>query len=469
LTTQHDAERRQAYVHDLEDKIKSYDETSVTSSGSITDLKRELARFKDTESHSTQYIVDLETRLARADESVLGLQKTVEQLEYDVERRRAEVENLQGRLDAITKDGEAWRDDLERRERRVQDLEQRMQEWERVRAEAGDQRARLGAIVDGVEQEKRALETPPGSPRTTPALLNGHVTEPVSEPVTPVQVHHPISSGLEVQIASLQETHAATLADLSSVAAKYRDALREISDLAAQIQELKLNGEASSESGSVPASDRLELQTARRRLAPDSPTSRRLFGRNAASTESLRSRSLSQSLSLSQELSSAHGRKTSLSSAGASSPLAASPRVRPLALSLSFPAGVAVDGGRSAVSMEKEIKALQDVLKEREAEIAALETTLRERGPAAPAPVPALMLTPEQLSSPESPSPGSAAARLTPNTLRQFGEIRKAIGNGHTAMDTDASSTLDSVSEEDENLDRLNELMRLVWLWYNTS
>ena len=73
----------QAYIRDLEDKVKNYDESSVTSSGSISDLRRELAKYRDTESHSTQYIADLEARLARADESVLTLRDTVEQLEQD--------------------------------------------------------------------------------------------------------------------------------------------------------------------------------------------------------------------------------------------------------------------------------------------------------------------------------------------------------------------------------------------------
>jgi DNA repair exonuclease SbcCD ATPase subunit len=452
----------QAYVHDLEEKIKTYDETSVTSSGSITDLRRELVRVKDTESHSSQYIAELEARLARADESVLTLRQTVERLEQDVERRRADAEGLQDRLDALTKDAEAWRSDLDQREKRVHELEQRMQEWERVRADAGDQRTRLGAIVDGVEQEKKALETPPASPKLAP--VNGHADAgPGSEPATPVQKQHSLNtSGLDLQLVALQETHAATLADLSSVSAKYRDALREISDLASQIQELKLNSDAPSETGSLGSlsPDRAEAMAvlqARRRIGTDSPN-RRLVFRHAASSESLHSRSLSQSLSLSQELSSAHGRKTSFSSAGTNSPLASPRLVRPPTLSISLPSA---SDQRTVASMKEEIMRLQEVLKEREAEIAVLETTLRAQPPAQ-AHTPEMPGSPESLGSP-GPSldaPPSASERLTPNTLRQFGEIRKAIGNGHT--DTDASSTLDSVSEADENLDRLNELMRWV-------
>ena len=46
------------------------------------------------------------------------------------------------------------------------------------------------------------------------------------------------------QLTVLQQTHQATLRDLSAVADKYRDALRKISDFAAQIQEAKLQSAA---------------------------------------------------------------------------------------------------------------------------------------------------------------------------------------------------------------------------------
>ncbi|KAK0228090.1 hypothetical protein IW262DRAFT_1251399, partial [Armillaria fumosa] len=84
-----------AYVRDLEEKMKTCDETSITSSERMSDLKREVARFKDSESHSTKYIADLEARLARSDELILALQQTVENLEREVDRRRDEVESLQ--------------------------------------------------------------------------------------------------------------------------------------------------------------------------------------------------------------------------------------------------------------------------------------------------------------------------------------------------------------------------------------
>jgi kinesin family protein 4/21/27 len=104
------------------------------------------------------------------------------------------------------------------------------------------------------------------------------------------------NSALESQLLVLQQTHTATLADLSSVTAKYREALREISDLAAQIQEAKLND-------TVPESplDRsIEIPPLRRRVTSGriressepqlNSAGRRLFFRQAASAESLHAR-----------------------------------------------------------------------------------------------------------------------------------------------------------------------------------
>lgn len=283
-------------MRDLEEKMKTYDETSVSSSGSITDLRRELSRFKDTESHSSQYIIDLEARLARSDESILALQQTVERFERECERRREEVKVLQSRLDALMQDGAEWRTDLERREQKVKELEAKMQEWEKKRCEVGEECMRLGTVVDDVEQAKRDLEESSTRP-TTPTQMNGINGSSLasSEPPSPGPPPDTPRLAVETQLASLQETHAATLADLSSVTSKYRDALREISDLAAQIQEAKLNNSATDLLMSPDKLGDAPPIGARRRVVGEG-TNRRLFFRQAASSESLHSRCVHASL-----------------------------------------------------------------------------------------------------------------------------------------------------------------------------
>jgi chromosome segregation ATPase len=244
----------------------------------MTDLKRELLKVKDTESHLSKYILDLEARLAKADESILSLQQTIEQLENDSERRRAEVELLQSRLDLLNKDGASWRTDLEERERKLRSLELKMEEWERRKEEASVDRERLNGIVEDVAQARRSIRVH--------ASTNGALT-PQSD------AESIASNDTEAQLASLQQTHAATLADLSSVTAKYRDALREISDLAAQIQEAKLSSPAIVES-LTPGEKGGDTLAYRRRVSPRSREStdhgKRLFFRQAASMESLHAR-----------------------------------------------------------------------------------------------------------------------------------------------------------------------------------
>ncbi|KAG6814559.1 hypothetical protein H0H92_000087 [Tricholoma furcatifolium] len=473
----------EAYIRDLEEKIKSYDETSMTSSESLTDLRREVIRFKDAESSSAKYIAELEARLGRSDESVLSLQRTVEKLENECERRQDEVKTLKSRLDGLREDGENWRSDLEERERKVKELELKMTEWEAKRKEASDMRNRLGEVVGEVASARKSLEidlasvpqTTEGTPSSSSPITSG---ERLPESLTTASVPDPL---LEKQLLALQQTHTATLADLSSVTAKYRDALREISDLAAQIQEAKLSNSepVRSESPEKIA----ESPLPRRRMTGGrvrdvdqyNSSGRRLFFRQAASTESLHARSLSQSQSLSQELSSVHSRKTSLSSHGTSSSHSPSNShshassyfsgVRPnLSISLPSPSPSPVNGSeRSVSSLEKEIMRLQEVLKEREAEITVLEESLKESREEKVVLSSSMRVIEEQPSNLDGKINGAAAAAtLSPKTLNQFDHIRKTMENGHGYAHTDTGSDINSVSvlsEADESLERLNELM----------
>ncbi|KAF6764027.1 kinesin [Ephemerocybe angulata] len=475
----------EAYIRDLEEKMKAYDETTMTSSESMTDLKKEVARYKEAEAHSGKYIADLEARLAKSDESVLALRQGVENLEVECERRQQEVESLQSRLDTFKKDGESWVTDLEDRERKLKVLEEKMSDWEKKKNEANEARARLGEVVEEVASARRSLEIDlsklPAHPIVTaPSPISE--SPPTSEMFAPSQAPDIPGSALEAQLLALQQTHTATLADLSSVTSKYRDALREISDLAAQIQEAKLSNSAPLDSV-IPESPAPETPTFRRRMAStrsreSSESSshaasggRRLFFRQAASTESLHARSLSQSQSLSQELSSVHSRKTSLSSHGTSSSHSPSNSHsfnglthRPN-LSISLPSlSPTINGNeRSVSSLEKEIIRLQEVLRERETEITALEASLKESQRAS-------LEAEAAASSVKGPAlngvngftridNGDAAllnAALSPRTIDQFDHIRKTMeGNGH-ATHSEAPS---SVMSDDESLERLNELM----------
>jgi peptidoglycan hydrolase CwlO-like protein len=403
----------------------------------MTDLKREVARYKDTESYSGKYITDLEARLARADESVLALQQTVEKLEKESDRRREEVEVLQTRLENLKSDGSSWRTDLEERERKVKELE-----------EAAEERLRLGSVVGEVALARKSMES----------LSTGTDTNGISTPVSGTSTPNRVDLSHESQLVALQQTHTATLTDLSSVTSKYRDALREISDLAAQIQELKLSNPVAP-SPLTPTFSSHDIHSLSRRLTGGrsregsepqvNGQGRRLFYR-AASTDSLHSRSLSQSQSLSQELSSARSRKASTSSHGTNGSLSHSPssRSKPnLSISLS---GAAINPNeRSVTSLEKEIMRLQEVLNQREAEITMLEGSLKEKE-RTPASSPLPMTAEEHLEGDID-----VESHLSPQTMNKFDDIRRsmALPNGH------AEPKEESIPDSDASLQRLNELM----------
>ena len=97
---------------------------------------------------------------------------------------------------------------------------------------------------------------------------------------------------------------------------------------------------------------------------------------------------------------------------------------------------------------------LQDVLKEREQEIAHLEISLKEKETVVPMP-PSLQeaSAPHAVDTIDSPS-----AFMSPRSINQFDEIKTALQQGPGPDGADVMSN----PETDESLDRLNELMRYV-------
>lgn len=336
--------------------MKTYAD-AANNEDATAELKREISKFKEAESVSASYIASLEQRLTRADTDIVTLRSQVEKLESDLESRDAAVAKLQARVEAMLAEGEdlrQWKDSLAEREKRVQELEQQMEEWEKVRVEAGFERQRLASVVSEVET-RRSLE----------AEVNGLPASPTHSTMTVTPANAP-------ELSQLREKHQSTLAELDSVSTKYRDALKEISDLAAQIAEAKLHSETSSEVSSsetganrpISRSPKPGRRSVIRRDTSESlsslavpagsnpPSSRRNFFRHAASSEGLHSRSQSQSLS--SEFSPASFSRTSWANGDSLlSPTGGSFR--------SIHRQLSQDNVRSPESLEKEIQSLQSV------------------------------------------------------------------------------------------------------------
>ena len=120
-------------------------------------------------------------------------------------------------------------------------------------------------------------------------------------------------------------------------------------------------------------------------------------------------------------------------------------------LSISMPS-LSVQNERSVSSLEKEIMRLQEVLKEREAEISVLEVSLKE------------VQQEKSLSTPiievqeAGASVNVAESTLSPKTLNRFDHIRKTMENANVTGSTENGSSY----SDGDSLERLNELMLYV-------
>lgn len=113
---------------------------------------------------------------------------------------------------------------------------------------------------------------------------------------------------------------------------------------------------------------------------------------------------------------------------------------------------------RSTQSLETEIMRLQEVLKERETEISLLEESLKELQTTKP--VNGIhkkhnTLTVNVINGNDS----EPSHYLTPKTLHQFDNIRDALVNGADHTDPGDEERGKTVIDNDESLERLNELM----------
>ncbi|KAF8311679.1 uncharacterized protein EI90DRAFT_3160391 [Cantharellus anzutake] len=443
----------EVYVRDLEAKLKVFADSTTAHDDSIVELHKEITQYKEAEAASAAYIAGLEQRLASADVDIVSLRTQIEKLETDLYEKNGMVASLQGRLDNLLReqaDAASWKESLAEREKRVEELEKKMEEWEKVRAETAEERRRLSSVVSEVASARQSLEAEVNS-IDIPRL---HLP---SSPTTSVSTVHG-SSSAEQEVLALQQKHSATLSELEEVSSKYRDALREIADLSAQISEAKLNSETSSEVGSEAGGSRMVPRTpstGRRPLprretvdglgilsippSPSAGTSRRGFFRHAASTEGLHSRSLSQSQSLSSELYSAPYSRTSW--AQGDSLLSPSSTFPPKALLRrdSSPQ----ESGRSVESLEKEIQRLQEVLKDRENEISILEKSLASPNGNA--------LHDVQEEVEHSTISAAGDGELSPGAQERFDRMKQTV-----LLD----SRREAEEKEAESIRRLDELMR---------
>ncbi|KAH8921467.1 kinesin-domain-containing protein [Atractiella rhizophila] len=401
----------EGYVRDLESKLKAEADRQDVDADLVGELRKEIQKYKEVENNNERYIKDLENRLSKAEEGALILQNQVEDLEREVERREGLYKELEGRMLLLdTSDQHKMiLEELEEKERRLVELERNLEDLKEEKDGFEQERERLNQIAERTMNDKIELQLQLRNlqEEKNAALekLQQQQQKQLTPPHTPDMNQQPSDSelDLEYKLERLQIQHQKALYELQTINQKYKDSLKEIEDLAQQVEEARL---ISSESQDIlpsplpspalhhstsfpslrnatwekdldvppvpplPHSARDQSFGNKSPHAPKSPRSRRSMPlaagprlsflaqpRNGSSNAHLRS------VSLSQELSSAQG---SLS-AYPHSPRAVSPN-----------GAIPVQNERSYESLEKEVMQLQETLKSREEEINHLERSIRE-------------------------------------------------------------------------------------------
>jgi chromosome segregation ATPase len=278
----------EAYIQDLEEKIRNMSVSSDTTSEALGSLQKEISKYKDVDSTNAGYILELERRLAKSEEVAHELRIATEKAGSLVETREGEIKELQQKLAYMRGDEQGWRFDLEAREDKLRAVEAELQQWQGKGVPFTSQKDKHGLeIPDGTETPTSKSDLSVNG--DAPIVVNGSISE----------------AQLEDKLRLLQEQHSATVAQLADVSTKYREALHEISDLAAQLKEYQLQESSVRATapdvavdGEIPVTTKRRPSASRKAsedLTGTSPVAaaKRNFFKAAASTDSLRARYVS--------------------------------------------------------------------------------------------------------------------------------------------------------------------------------
>ena len=443
----------ESYTRELEARLQTITVRDDTDAAVVADLRKEISRLKDNERNTEQYIKELESRLASSEESAAALANKISKLEADVEQRDQEYKNLQARFELLDsgKEAKAMADELESREKKVQELEERLATVTREKDEASQKHSSLLEAASDHEKEKeslldkiKGLEAATAAAAAASAAAGAGVgalaasnlessrevpneadeAKKAEAPIDAAQ-HQALRQQLEALQAEMQavrDAEAELRSKFEDTNVKYRDSLREIGDLNQQLTEAKLTGTVTSPSSfhqdggeeelevlAPPSSENDAPQTPLRTVntpsrrssmrRPESllidttnrqsPGDKRLLRRSSGSflgynkadgirtpgvSPHARQRSLSQSLS--QEL--LAGLSPSQSQGRGPRPLSLTGSVPPSPTLRAFEPDTPANLERKVASLEKETMRLQEALRERDEEIQALETSVRQ-------------------------------------------------------------------------------------------
>lgn len=235
----------EAYVRDLESKLKDYDDLDASHGTAVSDMRKEITKNREHAEETEKYIKELEVRHSKSENLATSLKRQIEVLERDLERREGAYQDLESRLSLLHTSGDhkLLLAEIDERDRRLLELERSLDDLQAKKDNSEKEGVRLEQVAGDEKEQRLELE------RRLKSVQRASTVASNSQPATPTtsSVLIPgatagvaLDATLLVRLKDLQSTYEATLAELASANEKYSSSLQEIQQLNAQIEEAKL-------------------------------------------------------------------------------------------------------------------------------------------------------------------------------------------------------------------------------------
>ncbi|KDE06529.1 hypothetical protein MVLG_03178 [Microbotryum lychnidis-dioicae p1A1 Lamole] len=147
----------EAYVRDLESKLKDFGDQDASRGSAVTDLRKEITRHREHGVTQELYIKDLEVRLAKAEETGAIMRNRIDVLERDIQRHEEAYRELETRLSLLNTadDQKMLLAELDTKNLRLIELERSVDDLKRQNSAAETEVERLVRLA-ATETESRA-------------------------------------------------------------------------------------------------------------------------------------------------------------------------------------------------------------------------------------------------------------------------------------------------------------------------
>lgn len=249
----------QAYVHDLEGKLKLYSDQDDSNSEVVANLQKDILKLKESNRRFDTHTSELETRLSHSEAHSSSLASQIEQHEREAERRETAYRDLESHVELLHTTGgnEALFRRLDQRGKRIPDTMDSERNRSDLDENLGSKRA---TFADNAGAEKAGLlsaQLASFNASTSTISTSDHTTYEDAEEFIPVgrsprtaqkELTPPDSPETQRQPEKSQETEVAHLrAALKALLMKSREeefqrtqADAKIADLTSQLSDAKL-------------------------------------------------------------------------------------------------------------------------------------------------------------------------------------------------------------------------------------